>query len=314
MKIWFKVLLIGWASGFVPGIAAEARAEPLASVQRLQQPTWVERAGVRLPVYPAMGLLGGDHLVTSETGKLLLRFADGSDVEIGNSASIHLRQLSMEAEEKMVSADDPGSAESSAEGLFRGVLGVLKGAFRFTTTAAGLGRQRAIDISVGEMATIGIRGTDVWGKADPKGDFVVLIEGEISVDRQGAPTLTMADPQTIYKVPAGAVDGEVNSVSPADLQRWAEETRLDYGGGVVAGDGPFVVNLASMERVDYATSLLADFQRKGYAVSIDDVDVSGVRWQRLQVVGFLTATDASAFNQSIRQKFPAIQPWVIRRP
>ncbi len=313
MKAWIKVLLIGWASGFAPAIAADAGTDPLASVQRLQQPTWVERAGVRLPVYPAMELLSGDQLVTSETGKLLLRFADGSDVEIGNSASIHLRQLSMEAEIKKVSTDDAAPAESSAEGLFRGALGVLKGAFRFTTTAAGLGRQRAIDISVGEMATIGIRGTDVWGKADPRGDFVVLIEGEISVDRRGAPILTMADPQTIYKVPDGAVDGEVNKVDPADLQRWAMETRLDYGDGVVAGDGPYVVNLASMERVDYAASLLADFQQKGYAVNIDEVGVSGVRWQRLQIIGFLTGADASAFNQSIRQKFPAIQPWVMRR-
>ncbi len=197
-------------------ISVGIAAGPLAVVNELQQPTGVERNGVRSPLYPDTELPSGDLLQTGETGKLLLRFAEGSNVEIGSAARIRLNEL-------MVSVANEGSVSGAAEeqetpspSLFQAALDVLRGAFRFTTTVAGLGQRRSIDITVGEMATIGIRGTDAWGKAAPQGDFVVLIEGNISVDRQGSPTLRMDQPQTIYKA-----NEAVTAVAPEDLRRWA---------------------------------------------------------------------------------------------
>ena len=166
------------------------------------------------------------------------------------------------------------------------------------------------------MATIGIRGTDVWGKAAGKrggsGDFVVLIEGSISVNREGAATLTMDDPQTIYR----AVAGEQASTEPVnvdDLQRWAQETALVAGQGVLSHKGPYGVSLASMQRDDYARAAHARFLRQGYAVYLFGIERNLQNWQRVAVVGFVTKADADFFADQMVERDSRIQPWVFRR-
>jgi hypothetical protein len=50
-----------------------------------------------------------------------------------------------------------------------------------------------VSIRVG-TATIGIRGTDVWGKTDKDGDLVALLEGRIDITRAGQVTEMAARP------------------------------------------------------------------------------------------------------------------------
>ena len=76
---------------------------------------------------------------------------------------------------------------------------MARGAFRFTTSV--LGRQREIRARVG-TATIGIRGTDVWGKHEDSRDFVVLLEGQIEIERDGR-SVAMSEPLSLFMAPAG---------------------------------------------------------------------------------------------------------------
>ena len=295
MVAWMKTLV----GLMLISVACSVAAEPLAMVQQLQQPTWLERDGLRGPLYPTVELQTGDIVQTGATGKLLLKFAEGSDVEIGSNARVRIEQLSSQPGVELASSS--GASDelvTGSQSLFRGVLNVLRGAFRFTTSAAGLGQQRSIDISVGEMATIGIRGTDVWGKAADNdggnGDFVVLIEGTISVNRQGAASLTMDEPQTIYRAASGE-QASIDSVNVDDLQRWAQETALGEGQGVLSHKGLYGVSLASMQRDDYARAAHAQFSRQGYAVYLFAIEKNLQNWQRLAVVGFVTKADADFF-------------------
>jgi hypothetical protein len=64
-----------------------------------------------------MALKAGDTLSTGPGSRLLLKLSEGSLVKLGGNASLELREL-----------------EPSAS-LFKAALGVLQGAFRFTTAA-----------------------------------------------------------------------------------------------------------------------------------------------------------------------------------
>lgn len=312
---WFVLKIIGERVRNLIGlilltVVSVSSAQNLAMVSQLQQPTWVERDGNRSPLYPGGELRAGDLVVTGSTGKLLLRFAEGSDVEVGSGATLRLQQLSLELVESQSLPVEAANSADRSEMMFRGLMDVLRGAFRFTTTAAGLGKPRSIDISVGQMATIGIRGTDVWGKADPDGDFVVLIEGTISVDRQGKPTLQMEDPQTIYRAPADQ-QATVNKVDGEDLQRWAKETALTAGDGVLSEQGRYGVSLASMQRDDYARFSHARFRRLGYAATLQPIEINNQNWQRVAVQGFVNKADAETFSSQLMKKHPDVKPWVF---
>ncbi|MEL0083103.1 MAG: SPOR domain-containing protein [Gammaproteobacteria bacterium] len=282
------------------GMTGAVGASPLAQVHQLQQPTWFERDGVRQPLEAATQLRSGDRLQTGPKGKLLLKFAEGSDVEVGSGARIRLSELTLEPD-----------ATNAGSSLFRSALDVLRGAFRFTTRAAGIGRARSVDIAVGEMATIGIRGTDVWGKADPAGDFVVLIEGEIAVIREGEARLIMDKPQTIYRAPDAAVSPSVDAVDPADLQRWAQETALDAGKGIISQTGAYTVSLASMRRSEFAEELLSELRLQGYMARLQEVELDGRKWRRVVVPGFISRADADYFAAEIARIFTRLTPWVF---
>ena len=133
----------------LPGLAV---AQPAAVVEGVQMPAWVERAeagGVRkIPVVPGMQLKAGDKLVTGSGSRLQVKLAEGSTVKLGENGSLQLREL------------------EPSKSLFKAALGVLEGAFRFTTDALAKNRRREVSISVATV-TAGIRGTDLWGKSAP---------------------------------------------------------------------------------------------------------------------------------------------------
>ena len=88
-----------------------------------------------------------------------MHLADGSLVKLGADTDFN------------VSLIEDGN---DSDGVFVAFLDVLKGAFRFTTTDLGKLRRREVAVQL-RSATIGIRGTDVWGKIEDARDFVVLI-------------------------------------------------------------------------------------------------------------------------------------------
>ena len=75
---------------------------------------------------------------------------------------------------------------------------MLEGAFRFTTDVAAKARKREVSVRV-QQVTIGIRGTDFWGRARAERQIVCLIEGAIEVGAAGEQPVTMDKPRQFYR-------------------------------------------------------------------------------------------------------------------
>src|SRR5262245_45350579 len=120
-----------WSSIMVGAMLAMAslplQAAPAASVEGLQMPAWLKRGENRMPLTLGATLENGDVIETGSAARALLRLAEGSNVKLGASATLELSKLSPPATD---------------EGVFEGVLNVVTGAFRFTTTLLGDGRHR----------------------------------------------------------------------------------------------------------------------------------------------------------------------------
>ncbi|MGE0386463.1 MAG: SPOR domain-containing protein [Gammaproteobacteria bacterium] len=267
-------------------------AAPAATVTGLQMPAWVVRGGAQVPLAIGAAVGSGDTLRTGAGSRVLLTLEEGSTVKLGESATLDLARL----------APPP-----QPDGVFEGVMNVLAGAFRFTTTAIGQGRKRNLSARIG-TATIGIRGTDVWGKAEPGRDFIVLLEGTIDVTRDDR-TVTMAEPQSLFMAPRGAPALPLAPVDPGDLARWAQETELQPGAGFARADGRVRVYLASFRNESAARAAQAALAEAGYAANLVPATVRGRPWHRLAIDGFVDRTEAQAFARAVAAQFAFASPW-----
>lgn len=277
-------------------VTAGVRAEQAAVVEGLQLPAWVERAGGRAAIKPGMTLAAGDQIGTGGNGRLLIRLSEGSHVKLGENASFEVREL---------------QSGDQADNPFRGVWSVLRGAFRFTTSALGANRKRNIDIGIG-TATLGIRGTDVWGKANDEQDLICLIEGRIQVTRGGDAPVEMAEPLTVYTAPRNAAPNPVVPVVMKELGLWAQETELSPGQGVLREDGSYVVYVMSTRSEDYAAEARERYQAAGYPAEISSHQVNDIAWNRLGVGGFVSFEDALAFARRMEGVLETRGAWVAR--
>jgi hypothetical protein len=279
-------------------LAAEAAAEPAAVVEALQMPAWIERGSARAPLQVGYALESGDRIRTGSRARVLLRLQEGSLVKLGQDAQFNVDAL---------------AAPADAGGLFTGALNVVRGAFRFTTSAIGAARQRDIRARVATV-TIGIRGTDVWGKADSDRDFVVLLEGRIDIARDGEPAQRMETPLTIYSAPRQAASEPVKAVDPVALKRWAAETELQDGAGIVNGGGGWTVVLLSAPDASAAQSLAANVQQAGYAADVEQVRAGTTMRYRVSVAGLHTRGDAEQLRQRIAREFALQGTTVVAQP
>jgi len=275
--------------------ASAALAESAATVEGLQMPAWVERSGNRLAMKVGMDLQSGDKVITGANAKALLRLEEGSDVKIGQNARIHLDKLSPPVQE---------------DGLFSGLLNVVKGAFRFTTSKLGASRQRSVDIKIGTV-TAGIRGTDIWGKSNDEKDIVCLIEGKISVASNGD-EFTMSDPLSFYIKPKNAPAGPVEPIDAEKLARWAKQTDLLDGDGVVKSEGKYFINMMSVSDQQLAESNQQHFHKAGFAADIEATDIDGKQWYRLRINGLASRADAERLASALEEKFNLGTAWIGR--
>ncbi|MFQ5807214.1 MAG: ABC transporter permease subunit, partial [Phycisphaerae bacterium] len=176
-----------------------------------------------LPIFCITMLYGG--VTTTEVFQSVALAACTGLVTGALAIMISVVKLGPDAELKL-QALKPAAASG---GLFEGLLDVVKGAFRFTTTLLSRSHRRSLDVRIANV-TAGIRGTDVWGKAAADKDIVCLIEGEVTVTRGDDPVITMSDPLTFYVAPRGRPPLPVGPVDPEQLQRWAQETDIEENG------------------------------------------------------------------------------------
>ena len=256
----------------------------VARVEGVLMPAWVERGGVREPIVPGMVLQPGDLIHTGPGSRLTVRMAERSLVKLGENGQVRLTEMSATKE------------------AFQAVLGVLQGAFRFTTDLAVKNRRRDVRISVG-AATAGIRGTDLWGRSRDNTEIICLIEGAIEVGAQGETPLVLDQPLQFYRRIGGQAQ-PVGVVDQAQIEQWAQETETPAARGAARVGGRFDAVLARAESQSAALALYDRLRNEGYPAQIRPVREGEQTIYVVRIRNLASAADARALEARIRGQSP----------
>ncbi|MBK6632128.1 MAG: FecR domain-containing protein [Betaproteobacteria bacterium] len=232
------------------GLAVNVLAAPQAVVDAVQSPAWRDRDGRAEPLAPGMALQSRDRIRTGEGSRVYLKLADGSTVKLGENGVLLAERLG------------PGERQ-----FFSAALDVAKGAFRFTTDKLRKLSRRDVTIRVATV-TAGIRGTDIWGKTEPERDFVCLLEGRITVSHKDGDAREMSEPLTFYVAPRNQPPKGIEAADPETVKKWAAETEIQAGAGVLRQGGKWNLLLAETEDQQSALDVYDRVAVAGYAASI----------------------------------------------
>jgi hypothetical protein len=276
--------------------AATAFADSGGIVDAIQMPAWYDRDGKTYPLKPGVKLYSGDVIRTGRNSRALLRMNEGSMVKLGEDAILKLNTLVPPKQE---------------EGIFEALLRVSRGAFRFTTTEIGKLRKRNVDVKIGHV-TVGIRGTDIWGRSKTGEDLFCLIEGNVKVQREGEAEFTMQEPLKYIVAEEGKPTSAMLPVDMNELGGWAAETEIQQGQGILTTTGEWAVNMMSLQNTIAASKLQQILNDAGFAAEIQPVQVGEQNWLRIRIEGFASRQDASSFASTINNQYGIQQPWVVK--
>ena len=269
---------------FLALMAAAAAHAEIATVEAVQYPAWLERAGASVPLTPGTRLQARDRLRTGDNARVRIKMGEGSAVKLGERA-----QFAIEAAEET--------------NVFRAGLAVLAGAFRFTTDKLA-DRKRDVTIKA-KTVMVGIRGTDLWGKSSGDRDLVCLLEGRISVGAEGHPQVTLDKPLDFYQKPRDGAPS-VASVDPRQLEAWAAETELSGDGAAATPHGRWRVVAALKPARDAALALRSRLRASGYPAEILQKD----KYFAVQVSRLAGEREARSLISAIRSIDGVDQPTV----
>jgi hypothetical protein len=269
--------------------ACPAFAQIAATVEGVQMPAWVQRAGGRLPLLPGMSLRAGDQVQTGAGARLALKLAEGSIVKLGENAQMSFAEVAPSAD------------------LFKATLDVLQGAFRFTTDAVSkLRARREVNVRVAQV-TAGIRGTDLWGRSRPGNEIVCLIEGEIEVGAEGEQAVRMNQPLQFYRRTDGKTQ-PVGAVDAPQLAQWAAETELETGKGALRLGGRYSVILGAAPDQNGALSMYDELRNAGYPAEIQPVKDADKVTYYVRIRHLPSRAEGEALANQLRGKFGITEP------
>ncbi len=296
--------------------------QPTISAEQL--PVWVEHDGARSSLRPGDHVGGGDALLTGPGARVYVDLPDGSTVKLGASGRLELPELKMMTPAEMhdeAMAQSQGkappvpdldmSAQPAANSVFRGVIDLVQGVFRFTTRLADKQRARRVTLRVG-VATVGIRGTDVWGRADATGSLVALLEGKVSMSMPGHPVEMMDTAMHYMEMPT---QGQMikAAVTQANVAAWVPQTDIRKGGGVLVPDGAWSVCLSSRRDAAAAARFAASLRKAGYPAQVAAAEVDGVNWHRVIIRQLASLADARALGGQLEGVQGVHGAWVLRQ-
>lgn len=268
-----------WILAFSMMFAAPALAAPDAVVEGVAMPAWLERDGNRVPLEAGVQLKDRDQIRTGPNARLLVKTADGSFVKLGENAVLKLDNLSQKRREQLP--------------LFTATLDVLEGAFRFTTRVTRFVRRRDVTVIISNL-TLGVRGTDVWGKAAADKDIVCLIQGKISVARGRDTPFNMDQPRSFYIAPKNAPPLPVAPVSAKQLRIWSDETEIASGQGAARLGGKWKVTVALAASQTDALAVYDRLREAGYAAEIRPANKDGKELYRVRIAHLPSKIEAEA--------------------
>ena len=279
--------------------ALPSTAPAFARVAAVQPPVWVERAGATAALAVGAPLYEGDRYFTGPGARLHISLVDASTVKLGENAEFSLPVLALKR------------ADADAPGFLKGALKVLKGAFRFTTSALGKLKKREIEVSIGPTITAGIRGTDIWGKSDPEQELLCLLEGQIEIGSPGHATQVMDQARTFYVVPHGKNPLPVAPAPDEKLEKWVPQTELRPDEAALLVGGAYKVGLSSSANRAAAETEVMALAVKGYAAEVMAADVQGRMRYRVVLSGLASLADATRYAELMKQRLGYKTPWVI---
>ncbi len=244
MKNFVVATLLSFAAIFSGPLFAQSS---VGKIDSLQLPAWLDRGGLTVPASPGIELFPGDGLRTGKGARLLIALNEGSIVRLGENATFEVNK----AERK--------------GGIFNAALSVVEGAFRFSTLALSKSQRRNINILVARNATIGIRGTDLWGRGRDDKDIVCLIEGKIDVTGNNNKTLRLDQPLQFFQSTRNAPPEPVSFLDPKQLEIWAKETDLEAGKGSTE-NGQWKIVVGSFASRDALLAASRNLRDAGYGV------------------------------------------------
>jgi cell division septation protein DedD len=297
-------------------LASSAYAAADVSVQAVQMPAWLQRGKVQFPLRVGTPLQNGDTLITGRHARVLLQGAEGSDIKLGENARLLVSRTAQKQDGKP---------------MFTAALNVLKGAFRFTTATLAKLRPREVSIKVAG-STIGIRGTDVWGKSGGKMsmeamgkamgktlphpaqemmdfDVVCLIEGKIDVTHLKPEPFVMDQPVTFYVMPKNEAPMPVSPLAMEQLGKWATETELPAEQGTARLGGKWKVNLLTAKSEADALAAYDTLREAGYDARIQPLAEGQYR---LRLIQLASRVDAEALAHELTGKMGVDAPTVGR--
>ena len=280
-------LLIGSLFVFAV-IQAQAAAVTVIGVQ---MPAWVERDGRQTPLKVGAVLARSDQLRTGANARILLNLEDGSKVKLGENGTLRLEELSPEKD------------------IFSAAFEVLKGAFRFSTDLVMKNNRRDVKVRIG-TTTMGIRGTDVWGKASDEKDIICLLEGKITVNRGTDEPLLMQDPLTFYIAPKGKPAQAVAPVPSEQIAKWALETDIQPGQGATRSGGKWKLYLLSTPDQKEALKVYDTLGDAGYATEISPVSTNGTTKYRLRIANLPSKKESRALANNLAGQPGVGKTWV----
>lgn len=276
-------------------LPAQLWASSTGKIEAMQMPAWITHPdGLTQPLKPGSVIKSGDQIVTGETSRLLIRLREGSHVRVGPDAQLDFNHH---------------QSTSQTRGIFNAYITIVKGAFRFTTTSLSKNKKRDISVKLGVIKA-STHGTDFWGRVRDQDDLVCLLEGSITVQRDGEPEFTIKKPLSYYLVPDKQSAAPIQ-IAPIDqLAQWTTETELLEGAGVLSILGKWSVNLMSLQSIEETRPILKQFADAGYAAEVLQFISMGRNWYRIQIKGFKSKADAEIFATMIDGLHGAHRPWV----
>lgn len=273
--------------------ALPAFAAPVVQVDAIQMPAWVEHAGIRKPLAVGQGLNEGDKVLTGKDARVLLKLAEGSLVRIGPNAQL-----------------DVDTLPQPKTSVFAAAFNMLKGAFRFSTSAEAKHRARDVSFKIASV-TIGIRGTHVFGKAAPDKDIVCLLEGKIDV-AHGEKNFVMDGDKLFYIAPKDKPAAPVGPVPAAKLEEWTEETEIQANSGAQHAGGKWRVYLGRFDNQQDALALYDQLRNAGYNARIAPLGRKNGAVYRVRLTNLPNQAEAEALAQKLAAEFQLPAPKVSR--
>jgi hypothetical protein len=284
--------------------SALAAARPDLVVEGVQMPVWVEHAsGARDPLAIGKALANRDRIYTGPGARALLRLADGSLIRLGENGQFAL--------------DDLGQRKINRKNVITASLGVVGGAFRFTTQALYKFRgERDVKVTIATI-TVGISGTDIhgarptriWGKADNTRDTVCLIEGTITVARD-QDAFTMAQPMSFYIAPKNEPPPPVAPVAQKQLDAWLGETEIVFGAGALHEGGKWKVYLADADTQEAALGIYDGLRGAGFPAEIRPVKTEAGLIYKVRISNLPSRQEAEMLAGKLKGKLEIAEPKV----